>query len=414
LSEQPSSHQPSLSMPDAIPSIAAPVSDERPSFLSPMLDVYWPALAPGILFLAAALIFMTTRQELPESLMASGYGWAFTILYALTGLPVLFFTMFFGPKYIEYLKSRYMGQYIREDGPQSHLSKAGTPTSGGVVILAGFCVGLFLVMIVLGQWKLVPFKPQVLACLSTVPLIGFGLALLGFQDDFLKVTKKHNKGLSGYAKLAIQVGLGLTAGVILMMNGHATLIHLPGNVNIQLGWFYPVWVTLVVTGASNAVNLTDGLDGLASGTSIVSLFLMALFFPLIIPTMMPVEMGEALGLYSWVLMMATLGFMNDNRFPAKVFMGDCGSLALGGLIAILSILGHLEVGLLLWGGVFVIETLSVMAQVLSFKLTGKRILKMAPIHHHFELLGWHETKVVKTFILLQLLLGGLGVFLYNR
>jgi phospho-N-acetylmuramoyl-pentapeptide-transferase len=386
----------------------------RPSFLSPLLDELWPALAPGALFLIAALIFILTREALPVSFAESDYGWAFSVMYALTGLPVLFFTMFFGPKYIGILKSRYMGQYIREDGPQSHLSKAGTPTSGGVIIMAGLCLGLFLVMVVLRQWHLVPFKPQVLACLSTVPLVGFGLALLGFQDDFLKVAKKQNKGLSGYAKLAIQVGLGLIAGLILMMNGHATLIHLPGGNDIQLGWFYPIWVTLVVTGASNAVNLTDGLDGLASGTSIVSLFLMAMFFPVMIPTMMAVEMGEALGLYSWVLMIATLGFMNDNRFPAKVFMGDCGSLALGGLIAMLSILGHLEVGLLLWGGVFVIETLSVMAQVLSFKLTGKRILKMAPIHHHFELLGWHETKVVKTFILLQLLLGGLGVFLYNK
>lgn len=384
-----------------------------PSFMTPEVDRLWPVLAPGAVLIISAICFWLTHPALPEGLAAMGYGGAYMALYGIPGLLVLLFTMWFGPRYIDYLKERMMGQYIREDGPQSHHSKAGTPTSGGVIILAGMFLGMALTIFMLSFTRQLVLTPPIMAALGTVPLVGFGLGLLGYRDDALKIAKQQNKGLSGYAKLGIQVVLGLIAGGILMGCGHRPVLFLFNGMTLNLGWFYPFWVALVVTGTSNAVNLTDGLDGLASSTSMVTLLLMACMAGWMIPDNVDLALDLPVMMLSWVLMIATLGFFNFNRFPAKVFMGDCGSLALGGFIAMLAVLGHFEIGLVLLGGVFVLETLSVILQVIFFKATGQRLFKMSPLHHHFELSGWHETEVVRMLLLLQVLLGLACIFLFT-
>jgi phospho-N-acetylmuramoyl-pentapeptide-transferase len=332
--------------------------------------------------------------------------WLTVLLNPLAFLAPLLFVLLTGGPFIRFLQKQYLGQYIREDGPQSHQAKAGTPTAGGVLILSSLCFGMLVLFFIHPNLLLSP----VLWVLTFATLV---LGGLGLRDDYLKIAKKHNKGLSGYAKLAIQALVGLGVGVFASMHLETTDVLLLPDWFLPLGWFYPVFAMLVVVATSNAVNLTDGLDGLASSTTIISL----LIFSLMVSGLSPYPMSDTrliLGLFAWLLIGGTLGFFYFNRHPARIFMGDCGSLALGGALATLAILGQVEIWLLLIGGVFVMETLSVILQVLSFKTTGKRIFKMSPIHHHFELCGWHETKVVRAFILLQFLLGIGALFLYNN
>lgn len=324
--------------------------------------------------------------------------------------PLLFlvafgFAMLCGSPYITFLKKRYMGQYIREDGPQSHHAKAGTPTAGGVLILSAMAFAALIGFVI--QPKLVS-APEIWVFLMSTLALG----ALGFWDDYLKITKKHNKGLSGYAKLLVQGAIGLGVGWYSAYSSNISDVSFFHLFAIPLGGLYPLFSALVMVAASNAVNLTDGLDGLASGTSICSLMAFSVIFAGIGGHMINATELH-MGLMTWILVGATMGFFFFNRHPARIFMGDCGSLALGGAIATLAVLGHLEFWLVLIGGVFVLETLSVILQVISFKTTGKRIFKMSPLHHHFELCGWHETKVVKTFIIFQFLLCVLAIFLYN-
>jgi phospho-N-acetylmuramoyl-pentapeptide-transferase len=329
---------------------------------------------------------------MPDNFLTPSTALVFLVPLLLVGLT--------GNHYITFLKQKYFGQYIREDGPQSHQSKAGTPTAGGILILGAVLIGHLLAGLLKGSAGL-----SITAWLVLIATLLLGG--LGFWDDYLKIAKKHNKGLSGYSKLAIQGLVGLAIGLYAMQGNPTGEVSLFQLATLQLGWLYPVFAMLVITGTSNAVNLTDGLDGLAASTAACSFLSIAFIFSLITP--FPDLAWSAL-----ILLGATLGFLWFNKHPARIFMGDSGSLALGGAIGALAVLGHLEFWLLLLGGIFVLEALSVILQVISFKTTGKRIFKMSPIHHHFELSGWSEPMVVQRFIAFQFLLCLAAIFMYNN
>jgi phospho-N-acetylmuramoyl-pentapeptide-transferase len=328
-------------------------------------------------------------------------------LYNATLMTVpLLFVLAAAPFYIRFLRKRYMGQYIREDGPQSHKGKAGTPTAGGVLILAGLGIGLLAAYAIYRQYY---FTEEAWLVIGVILVMG----LLGFCDDYLKISKKKNKGVSGYTKLMVQAACGLAVGGYMMGAYHVSHVAVFNWFQIELGWIYPLFAVLVVTGTSNAVNLTDGLDGLAAGTTIISFLALSILFS----GSMYVDVAAVypdLAMICLALMGSILGFFFFNMHPAKLFMGDTGSLALGAALGAMAVLAQVEFWLILIGGVFVLETLSVILQVISFKTTGRRIFRMSPLHHHFELGGWSETKVVSSFIILQVLLCAVAVFLYNK
>ncbi len=300
------------------------------------------------------------------------------------------------PLLIPLLKRMKFGQTIREEGPESHLVKTGTPTMGGLsfisVTVVLSIIGLFFVDDVYKLFVLI------------IVTLGFGL--IGFVDDYIIVVKKNNAGLSSKQKFIFQILVAIIIYII-MINWIPDIdagIRIPGtDFLIPLGVFFVVWIVFWLVGFSNAVNLTDGLDGLSTGTSIIA------FGSFLVISLILGEMEIALFLF--ILIGGLIGFLIYNKYPAKLFMGDTGSLALGGIIAIVSIMLNNSLLLLLIGLVFVIETLSVMMQVTSYKLTGKRIFKMTPIHHHFELSGWNEWKIVIVFWSFGLICGVIGVIL---
>jgi phospho-N-acetylmuramoyl-pentapeptide-transferase len=310
-----------------------------------------------------------------------------------------------GPSWIGFLRSRAMGQAIREDGPQAHQRKAGTPTGGGILILSGLAMGL-------GAAWLAGLQSWFTTEMTLVLAITLTLGLAGFWDDWIKVNQKKNKGLHGFAKLAIQGGLGLLLGLYVMLVQDRTTVPLLLWGQIDLGYGYPLFAAFVVAGASNAVNLTDGLDGLAGGTSVCTLLcLFVVFTSLLHPEQAWIY--PDFGLICLALATATLGFLWFNRHPAKLFMGDTGSLALGGAMGAMAILSQSELWLGLCGVIFVAEAVSVILQVISFKSTGKRLFRMSPLHHHFELGGMPETRVVRNFIWVQLVLCLLVAWFYR-
>lgn len=283
-------------------------------------------------------------------------------------------------------------QSIREEGPKSHRIKAGTPTMGGLFMLLA-------ALLVIGGNHL--YDPAVLLLV----LITFGHALLGFLDDFIKAEKKRNLGLTARQKLLGQLILSIVFcfGCVEYL-GLPTSISIPFiDTDISIGAFYYPFVVLVVVGASNAVNLTDGLDGLAAGCCIIAFGAYALFCYW---SGMP-----DLTAFALIIAGCCAGFLVYNYHPAKIFMGDTGSLALGGAIAGIAVITRTELLLVFLGLIFVVEALSVILQVASFQLTGKRIFKMSPIHHHFELCGWNEVRVVWTFWLVELFAAGGTLFL---
>lgn len=283
-------------------------------------------------------------------------------------------------------------QSIREEGPKSHRIKAGTPTMGGLFMLLA-------ALLVIGGNHL--YDPAVLLLV----LITFGHALLGFLDDFIKAEKKRNLGLTARQKLLGQLILSIVFcfGCVEYL-GLPTSISIPFiDTDISIGAFYYPFVVLVVVGASNAVNLTDGLDGLAAGCCIIAFGAYALFCYW---SGMP-----DLTAFALIIAGCCAGFLVYNYHPAKIFMGDTGSLALGGAIAGVAVITRTELLLVFLGLIFVVEALSVILQVASFQLTGKRIFKMSPIHHHFELCGWNEVRVVWTFWLVELCAAGGTLFL---
>ncbi|WP_019996893.1 phospho-N-acetylmuramoyl-pentapeptide-transferase [Aureimonas ureilytica] len=316
----------------------------------------------------------------------------------------------FGPAIIANLRIRQgRGQPIRADGPQTHFKKAGTPTMGGLMILAGFLVATLL-------W----------ADLSnlyvwTVLLVTMGFGAIGFYDDYLKVTKQSHKGFSGKARLGIEFAIALVAGVLIIMaqsGSFATSLSVPfiKSLLIDLGWFYAAFAAVVVVGAANAVNLTDGLDGLAIMPIMIASAAFALIaylagntnFANYLQIHYVVGTGE-LAVVCGAVIGAGLGFLWFNAPPAAIFMGDTGSLALGGLVGTVAVATKHELVLVVIGGLFVMEALSVIIQVASFKLTGKRVFLMAPIHHHFEKLGWTESQVVVRFWIIALMLAFVGL-----
>jgi phospho-N-acetylmuramoyl-pentapeptide-transferase len=316
----------------------------------------------------------------------------------------LLLSLVFGPWFVATLRRLSVGQNIRDVGPQSHLVKAGTPTMGGLLILFAWLVSTLL-------WANLTNAYVWLALLVTA---SFGA--VGFADDFLKVRKKRNLGLSARAKMAALILVAASAGLV--------LTHLPSaqpfsptlafpffkNLVVDLGLFYVPFVVFVLVGSSNAVNLTDGLDGLAIGAAGVAAATYALFCYvagnrvvagyLQLPTVPGV--GEVT-IFCGALVGAALGFLWFNSHPAELFMGDVGSLALGGGISLVAVMAKQELLLAVVGGLFVLEALSVIVQVGSFKLRGKRVLRMAPLHHHFELSGWAEPKIIVRFWILSIL-----------
>ena len=290
-------------------------------------------------------------------------------------------TVILAPIGIPLLRRLKFGQSIREEGPKSHMKKAGTPTMGGLIFLLAIIISTIAVAIIFDL-----FTTQTVVLLLV--LVGFGI--IGFLDDGLKVIFKRNLGLTSLQKLIGQIAIAIAAFLLLRLGSFDTAVSIPyTDVSIDLGIFYVAFLIFWLVGFSNAVNLTDGLDGLVSGTASIAFAafgVIALFN----------EQAD-IALFAFAVTGALLGFLIFNANPAKVFMGDTGSLALGGALAMISVLVKQEVLLLLIGLVFVIETLSVILQVGSFKLRKKRIFKMSPIHHHFELSGWSEWKVVIVF-----------------
>lgn len=306
-------------------------------------------------------------------------------------------TVLLSPIFIPFLRRLKFGQSIREEGPESHMKKTGTPTMGGLMIVFSIIITSLIMAVKVSSavgyelWLLI--------------FVLFGYGLLGFLDDFIKVVMKRNLGLTSKQKMLGQIVIALVFYFILRIQDFPTYIQIPGtNIQWELGWGYAILIIFMLVGASNAVNLTDGLDGLLAGTAAIAFGAFGILawygFP-----------ESNVTIFALAAVGALLGFLVFNAHPAKVFMGDTGSLALGGAIAAVAILTKLEIILVIIGGVFVIETLSVIIQVISFKTTGKRVFKMSPLHHHYELLGWSEWRVVTTFWLIGLIFAALGIYI---
>jgi phospho-N-acetylmuramoyl-pentapeptide-transferase len=312
------------------------------------------------------------------------------------GMASLFICMFLGPRFIEFLRSKEFGQQIREEGPAGHHGKAGTPTMGGLAIFLAICVPF----LILSEYR----AASMVVVATTLVMAG-----LGFADDLIKLRHRRSLGVSGRTKLIVQaltaIALWIAATEWVGINDALKLRVV--DASIDLGLLYPVLIFLVLAGATNGVNLTDGLDGLAAGCcAIVFLTFTAMTF---------ITLGEDdLALLCACLVGACVGFLWFNSFPASVFMGDTGALGLGGAIAALAVVTKTEVLLILIGGIFVIEALSVAIQVVAFQRFRTRVFLMAPIHHHFELLGWSETKIILRFWIVAAICAAIGFTLYQQ
>ncbi len=310
------------------------------------------------------------------------------------GTAALLICIFLSPKFIEFLRRREFGQQIREEGPQGHHVKAGTPTMGGVIIFLAISIPFLILSSY--DWRSVGVFGAAVAC-----------ALLGFADDYTKLVRRRSLGLRGRTKLIVTIAISLGLWYVASHEAHlpSTLRLRFVDYQIDLGVFYPVLIYLVVAGTTSAVNLTDGLDGLAAGcTAIVLLAYIGITF---------VATDYDLAMLAGCVVGACVGFLWFNAFPATIFMGDTGALGLGGAIAGLAVMTKTEVLLILLGGIFVIEALSVVIQVVSFQTTRKRVFLMAPIHHHFELRAWSETKIILRFWIVAAICAAIGFTLYH-
>ena len=315
----------------------------------------------------------------------------------IAGMAAMLICIFLGPRFIEYLRLKEFGQRIREEGPEEHHEKAGTPTMGGLIVFTAIAI---------------PYV--VLSDRDTQSLAVFGVALgsaaIGFGDDYLKIVKRRSLGLSARYKLLFQLGLALGLWYVARhevgLDSSLELRISDASIDIP-DFLYPVMIFLVIAGASNAVNLTDGLDGLAAGCcAIVLLAYTAITF---------ITTGEhSLSLLSACLVGGCIGFLWFNAFPASIFMGDTGSLGLGGAIGAMAVMTQTEILLIITGGIFVIEALSVALQVATFKVLRRRVLLMAPVHHHFELMAWSETKIMLRFWIVAAVCAGIGFTLYQQ
>ena len=332
-----------------------------------------------------------------------------TFRTALAVITALLITLIMAPWVIKKLKKLSVTQHIRDDGPKTHLDKTGTPTMGGILIILSVVISTLM-------WADLSNK---FILIMITAISGFGM--IGFADDYLKAVKKNSKGLKGWYKFGIQIVLAMMIGLLFYHNPndlHIAKLSIPFFKRwlIDLGWFYIPFTILVIVGSSNAVNLTDGIDGLAiglvgiaclangalvyiTGNFRISEYLHVLYLP---------GTGE-LADFCGAMFGAALGFLWYNSYPAEIFMGDVGSLGLGGALGTLAVITKQEIVLAVVGGIFVIETFSVIIQVVSFKLTGKRVFKMAPIHHHFEEKGWPEPKVIVRFWIVGIILALLSL-----
>jgi phospho-N-acetylmuramoyl-pentapeptide-transferase len=313
----------------------------------------------------------------------------------IAGTASLLICVFLSPKFISFLRAREFGQMIREEGPEGHHAKAGTPTMGGIIIFTAIAVPFLLLTDL--DWRAIGVFGAALAC-----------ALLGFADDYTKLVKKRSLGLRGRTKLIVTllIAIGLWQVATRGANLPNTLNLRIVDATIDLHYLYPFFIYLVLAGTTSAVNLTDGLDGLAAGcAAIVLLAYIAITF----------TTGQTgLALVAGCLVGACVGFLWFNSFPASIFMGDTGSLGLGGAIAAMAVMTKTEVLLIILGGIFVIEALSVLIQVFSFQLFRKRVFLMAPIHHHFELQAWSETKIILRFWIVAAVCSAIGFTLYQQ
>ena len=324
-------------------------------------------------------------------------------------LTALFISLYFGPKLIRYLQKMQIGQTVRDDGPQSHLSKSGTPTMGGLLILAAIIISVLL------------WADLSNAYVWVVIFVVVSFGAIGFVDDYRKVVRKDANGLIARWKYFWQTVAGLATALFLYQFAQSPeetslLIPFVKNVLPQLGIFYVVFTYFVIVGTSNAVNLTDGLDGLAIVPTIMVAGAFAIFAYMTghanfssylhIPH---IALTSELVVVCTAIVGAGLGFLWFNTYPAQVFMGDVGSLALGAALGVIAVLVRQELVLFIMGGVFVMETVSVILQVGSYKMRGQRIFRMAPIHHHYELKGWPEPRVIVRFWIISLMLVLIGL-----
>jgi len=327
-----------------------------------------------------------------------------TFRAAMATLTALLVSLLLGPGLIRRLQHFQIGQEIREDGPSSHHAKRGTPTMGGVLILTAVLLPTLL-------WTDLRNPFMWIAVTSTL-LFG----AIGFADDYLKVSRRRNLGLTARAKFSMQVVVSLALGFLLMDMANrglfSTTLSMPffKDVHPDLGWFFPLWVVLVLAGSANAVNLTDGLDGLAIGSLVITWVTFAIVTYAVGHALVAdylaitnVRGAGELTVFCGSVVGASLGFLWFNSHPAEIFMGDVGSMALGGALGTIAVLIKQEFMLLLAGGLFVVEAVSVIIQVGSYKLRGRRVFRMAPLHHHFELGGWSESKVVIRFWIIAIL-----------
>ncbi len=327
----------------------------------------------------------------------------------IAALVALIVSIVIGPRFIEFLRSNEFGQHIREDGPEHHTSKQGTPTMGGLMILFAATVAFLPVT---------HFTLQGLTVLFTTLACG----AIGFLDDFIKLTHQRSLGLAGRWKMLLLVAIAVIVSVVAdhLQIQHSVFVPIV-NVNVPLSYGWYVLIFLVIAGTANGTNLADGVDGLAAGTGIIAIFTFTAM-----NVVSYVRSGTDishrnltdldLAIIGAALVGAAIGFLWYNAFPAEVFMGDTGSMALGGALAGLAIMTrrHTELLLLLIGGIFVIEALSVMIQVFSFKYLGRRVFLIAPIHHHFEMKAWSETKIMVRFWIVTGILCAAGFALFYR
>jgi phospho-N-acetylmuramoyl-pentapeptide-transferase len=314
----------------------------------------------------------------------------------IAGTAALLVCVFLSPSFISFLRTREFGQHIREEGPEGHHEKAGTPTMGGIIIFTAVSVPFLILSDY--DWRAIGVYGAAMAC-----------ALLGFADDYTKIVRRRSLGLRARTKLGVTIAISLALWWIATKQAGVpdTLRLRTIDATIDLGVFYPVLVYLVVAGTTSAVNLTDGLDGLAAGcAAIVGLAYIGITF---------ITTGEKdLALLAGCLVGACVGFLWFNAFPATIFMGDTGSLGLGGAVAGMAIMTKTEELLIILGGIFVIEALSVLIQVFSFQTFRKRVFLMAPVHHHFEILGWSETKIILRFWIVAAVCAAIGFTIYQQ
>lgn len=317
------------------------------------------------------------------------------ILVPVAALIAFVLSLLLGVAYIDFLKKKTMSQYILDEAPDRHKEKSGTPTTGGFFIVLSSLIAAVVALFMAE-------KTSTGAFLLLITFVFYMFA--GMQDDIQKIEKHQNKGLSARGKLFLQIAIAILPVLFVTISGRTFITF--GDYTFNLGWFYPLFGIFIITGVSNAVNLTDGLDGLAASNMVISL--MALVFINLI-------MGNIdLAIICAAIAGACLGFLYFNKYPAKVFMGDTGSLALGGVLGTIAVMGKFELWLIPIGIIFLCETLSVILQVTSYKLTGKRIFKMSPIHHHFELCGWGEKKIVFVFSLITFIFCAGAVLLFRH